>query len=181
MKAITISSSSSRNIQSNHGRRLKTNSRKAKLSLLLIQRIIFVGILCFVLLYLLLVNMAMSSSSSTEKKTTLSSGSLEKNGEPRIKRQVDTKRINAVGTPEMANTELKIRPNTILTAYLEPPIDLELWQNVKPLSIRNVTAKVLTKMQFPGLNSCSKLPEQWPVNDYPQEDPFLPVCTNYVH
>jgi hypothetical protein len=60
----------------------------------------------------------------------------------------------------------------VLTAYLEP-IDRSAW-NVKPLPVRTVKADDLTEQRFPKLNSCYKLPEQWPVDDYPHDDPFLP-------
>jgi hypothetical protein len=60
----------------------------------------------------------------------------------------------------------------ILTAYLEP-IDKSTW-DVKPLPVRTVKSNDLTERSFPKLNSCYKLPEQWPVDDYPDDDPFLP-------
>mmetsp|Transcript_27277 Transcript_27277/g.58812 ORF Transcript_27277/g.58812 Transcript_27277/m.58812 type:complete len:863 (-) Transcript_27277:191-2779(-) len=65
-----------------------------------------------------------------------------------------------------------IPEDQVLTAYAEFN-DLSTW-NSKPLPIRNVTAEDLVKTSFPRLNSCSKLPEQWPVDDYPDADPFLP-------
>ena len=60
----------------------------------------------------------------------------------------------------------------ILKAYLEP-IDQDQW-NVKPLPVRTQTAKDLEEVHYPQLNSCSRLPEQWPVDNYPDNDPFLP-------
>jgi hypothetical protein len=60
----------------------------------------------------------------------------------------------------------------VLTAYLEP-IDQSTW-DTKPLPVRTTTAEDLTKRPYPKLNSCSKLPEQWPVDEYPDADPFLP-------
>ena len=60
----------------------------------------------------------------------------------------------------------------MLTAYMEP---LETYNiTVKPLPPRTSTKDDLRKREFPGLNSCSRLPEQWPVDDYPDDDPFLP-------
>ena len=59
-----------------------------------------------------------------------------------------------------------------LTAYLEPT-DQRQWQ-IKPLPPRRSTKDDLHKREFPGLSSCSRLPEQWPVDDYPEDDPFLP-------
>lgn len=63
-------------------------------------------------------------------------------------------------------------PHQILKAYLEP-IDKSTW-NLQPLPVRQVTANDLTLVEYPKLNSCQRLPEQWPVDDYPDEDPFLP-------
>lgn len=60
----------------------------------------------------------------------------------------------------------------ILTAYLEP-IDRLSWK-IKPLPLRNSTHDKLKEVKFPRLDSCRRLPEQWPVDDYPEEDPFLP-------
>ena len=61
--------------------------------------------------------------------------------------------------------------DTVLRAYLEP-IDQSLW-NVKPLPIRKTTAKDLTVVQYPDV-SCSRFQEQFPIDDYPDADPFLP-------
>ena len=65
-----------------------------------------------------------------------------------------------------------IPEDRILTAYSEVT-DRSAW-SIKPLPIRNVKAEDLVKTKFPKLSSCSKLPEQWPVDDYPDADPFLP-------
>ncbi len=60
----------------------------------------------------------------------------------------------------------------ILKAHLEP-IHLNDWET-KPLPVRNVTEKDLTTIEYPRVNSCSKLLELWPIDDYPDADPFLP-------
>jgi hypothetical protein len=60
----------------------------------------------------------------------------------------------------------------VLTAYMEP-INTEALKQ-KPLLSRNWTSSDLTAHPFPELNSCSKLMQQWPVDDYPEADPFLP-------
>jgi len=62
--------------------------------------------------------------------------------------------------------------STILKAYLEP-IHLQDWEE-KPLPVRNVTQKQLTTIDYPRVNSCRKLPELWPIDDFPDADPFLP-------
>jgi hypothetical protein len=59
-----------------------------------------------------------------------------------------------------------------LRAYLEP-IHLNDWEK-KPLPMRNVTANQLTKIEYPRVNSCQRLTEQFPIDDYPDADPFLP-------
>jgi hypothetical protein len=65
-------------------------------------------------------------------------------------------------------------PHRILTAYLEP-VDQTSWLE-KPLPVRTWTKDDLTAVPFPRVNSCTRLPEQFPVDDYPGEetDPFLP-------
>jgi len=65
-------------------------------------------------------------------------------------------------------------PSNVLTAFLEES-NFEDW-NVKPLPIRSkATASKLRKVQYTRLNSCSKLTQQWPIDDSPvDEDPFLP-------
>jgi hypothetical protein len=70
--------------------------------------------------------------------------------------------VNSLSNPE----------RRVLTAYLEP-IDRSSWKE-KPIPLRTSTAKDLKEVKFPRLRSCKQLPEQWPVDDYPQGDPFLP-------
>lgn len=61
----------------------------------------------------------------------------------------------------------------VLKAYLEPMGHRKLW-NTKPLPPRTTTKEDLTVIPYPKLTSCKRLPEQWPVNEYPDADPFLP-------
>lgn len=63
-------------------------------------------------------------------------------------------------------------PERVLTAYVEP-IDQSTWATT-PLPLRTTTAQDLKAVEFPALNSCSRLLEQWPVDDFPDDDPFLP-------
>lgn len=60
----------------------------------------------------------------------------------------------------------------VLKAYVEP-IDQSAWETM-PLPARTTTADDLKVVEYPALTSCRKLPEQWPVDDYPDDDPFLP-------
>jgi hypothetical protein len=63
-------------------------------------------------------------------------------------------------------------PENKLTLYMEE-VDQNSW-NVKPLPKRTSRAEDLEKVEYPEVNSCSKLPEQWPVDQFPDKDPFLP-------
>lgn len=71
-------------------------------------------------------------------------------------------------------TDKPPRQRSVLTAYLEP-LNFDEWE-VQPLPNRShAQRKRLTKITYPWLNSCRKLPEQWPVNDPLTDiDPFLP-------
>jgi hypothetical protein len=70
------------------------------------------------------------------------------------------------------STQHTVPEDQVLTAYVEP-INEKEWE-IKPLPVRDVTASDLTKITYRKLNSCSKLPEQFPVDDYPDDDTFLP-------
>jgi hypothetical protein len=59
-----------------------------------------------------------------------------------------------------------------LKAYLEP-IHLSDW-DVKPLPVRNTTKEQLQVIEYPRVNSCQRLHELWPIDDFPDADPFLP-------
>lgn len=66
-------------------------------------------------------------------------------------------------------------PEHVLTAYQEV-VNFDEW-DTKPLPIRTATAQAskLNEIQYSRLNSCSKLPQQWPVDDSPVDvDSFLP-------
>ena len=61
----------------------------------------------------------------------------------------------------------------VLTAYLEK-VDQDEWE-INPLPMRkNAKSNLLKEIEYKGLNSCSRLTSQWPVDDYPDDDPFLP-------
>eukprot|EP00536_Pseudo-nitzschia_multiseries_P008351 jgi/Psemu1/319368/estExt_fgenesh1_pm.C_2100029 len=77
------------------------------------------------------------------------------------------------GVPAEENPHPREVPDDqILTAYVEHT-NRSTW-GMKPLPVRNVKKEDLVKTSFPRLSSCSKLPEQWPVDDYPDADPVLP-------
>lgn len=73
---------------------------------------------------------------------------------------------------DSSNKRMVPSSDQMLTAYLET-IDQSTWDEL-PLPVRTTTADNLTKRVYPKLSTCSKLPEQWPVDEYPDEDPFLP-------
>lgn len=60
----------------------------------------------------------------------------------------------------------------LLKAYLEP-IYLNDWES-KPLPIRNSTKDQLTVIEYPTVNSCQRLAELWPTDNFPDVDSFLP-------
>lgn len=64
------------------------------------------------------------------------------------------------------------RRRPVLTAYLEPPGTLEV--GVTPLPPRNTTANRLRAIQFPTVINCSSIMQDFPIDDYPEGDPFLP-------
>jgi hypothetical protein len=65
-------------------------------------------------------------------------------------------------------------PEYVLKAYLEPT-NFDEWET-QPLPIRKkAQAALLKELVYPRLSSCSKLTQQFPVDDTPTDgDPFLP-------
>ena len=61
-----------------------------------------------------------------------------------------------------------------LRAYLEPIDRSEEWWDARPLPVRQTQAERLEVREYPGVRSCSRLPEEFPIDNYPDEDPFLP-------
>ena len=88
-----------------------------------------------------------------------------------IKKGTDTQPLKNFA-PQNNRDDTNTKSDRILTAYLEP-IDESQWKT-KPLPVRTSVAEDLNQIHFPKVNSCSKLIEQWPVDEYPDADPFLP-------
>lgn len=65
-----------------------------------------------------------------------------------------------------------MKTDGIMRAFLEP-IYLDDWEK-KPLPVRNTTKEILRVVEYPRVKSCRRLQEQWPIDDYPDDDPFLP-------
>jgi hypothetical protein len=60
----------------------------------------------------------------------------------------------------------------VLTAFLEPPETLN--HHATPLPVRKTIATELKKITFPNVKNCSTLMQDFPIDNYPQQDPFLP-------
>lgn len=66
----------------------------------------------------------------------------------------------------------------LLTAYLEPTASLDT--GVSPLPMRKIRSSELKKVKFQTTHDrCSRLMEEFPVDDFPLEDPFLPWIHDY--
>jgi hypothetical protein len=80
----------------------------------------------------------------------------------------------AIGAPpENSQAYIPQVRDRVLKAYLEPMEHRKLW-DTKPLPLRTTTKEDLIAIPYPKLTSCKRLPEQWPVDEYPDADPFLP-------
>ena len=74
--------------------------------------------------------------------------------------------------PKSGNVNSQDEESRVLKAYLEP-VHVEDWGK-KPLPVRNITSEQLTVIEYPRMTSCRRLPELFPIDDYPDADPFLP-------
>jgi hypothetical protein len=82
------------------------------------------------------------------------------------------KAVAANASSDQPGTEQQQQQRRVLKAYLERT-NFGDWET-KPLPVRTTTADQLTVVEYPRLNSCRRLPELFPINDYPDADPFLP-------
>ncbi|KAG7358477.1 glycosyltransferase family 92 protein [Nitzschia inconspicua] len=120
-------------------------------------------------------------SSSKHASLTLEEVDIHEMKHPR-ERQKDTSRAQIIGPSarkeeivhavDKAPTSSWTATNRVLRAYLEP-VYLSDW-DIKPLPVRNTTKEQLQVIEYPRVVSCQKLPELWPIDDYPDGDPFLP-------
>ncbi|VEU36354.1 unnamed protein product [Pseudo-nitzschia multistriata] len=130
-------------------------SKKRMVSLSSVILFVLVALVCFyVLMMCLIANHTKSIAAPGESSTA--------------KRKGDAKHH----IPDQQKNPHKNKGDRVLTAFVEP-IDRSQWQQ-KPLPKRTSTAKDLKAKRFPKVNSCSNLIEQWPADEYPDEDPFLP-------
>lgn len=76
-------------------------------------------------------------------------------------------------TTTTRNDPIHPDPVHVLKAFIEP-INFNEWEE-KPLPIRKTaSADQLVEVSFPKLNSCQKIPEMIPADQYPEQDTFLP-------
>jgi hypothetical protein len=69
--------------------------------------------------------------------------------------------------------------NLVLTAYLEPPETLIETGNTHNPFVRNTSRSRLRSVSFPNTNNCTTLMQNFPVDDFPLDDPFLPWIHDY--
>jgi hypothetical protein len=75
---------------------------------------------------------------------------------------------------EAASVKDHKTPEYVLKAYLEP-LNFDEWETQPLPNRKKAQASLLTEIAYPRLNSCSKLPQQFPVDDSPVDyDSFLP-------
>jgi hypothetical protein len=82
-------------------------------------------------------------------------------------------KLDANNDKNPSSKENKASIDRVLTAYLEPIVDEKKWSR-KPLPVRDAKADDLIRTAFPKVNSCSRLIEQFPADNFPDADPFLP-------
>ncbi|KAG7349255.1 glycosyltransferase family 92 protein [Nitzschia inconspicua] len=87
---------------------------------------------------------------------------------PEVIRDVDVGNAAELGNDIQDETP----PERVMTAYLEH-VDQELWKT-KPLPMRTTTKQELSPVIFKEVNSCSRLMEQIPADNFPDDDPYLP-------
>jgi hypothetical protein len=138
-----------------------------------LSRLIILGSILFVLIYCLGMTIALRKN----RPTSSSSSSLSENRYASSAHDVLAPGLRPLGkgvkSEELHGNGQYSPPQRVLTAYLEP-IDGTAANTSKQLPLRTWTSEDLQKQEFPKLSACSRLPEQWPVDEYPEDDPFLP-------
>jgi Glycosyltransferase family 92 len=83
-------------------------------------------------------------------------------------------RLTTISTKHIKDTpDTKRSPkDLVLTAFLESPNSLD--HHATPLRIRKTTATELKQVTFPNVRNCSTLMQDFPIDNYPHQDPFLP-------
>ena len=89
---------------------------------------------------------------------------------------VDIKNENDTSTTT-ATMSTANHNNLVLTAYLEP----KRKEDDNIVLIRNTSASILRSVTFPDTNNCSTLMQNFPIDNFPLEDPYLPWIHDYFH
>jgi hypothetical protein len=104
-----------------------------------------------------------------------------------IKKENDISTTTATVSTSTANNNNN-NNNLVLTAYLEPPGSIFLTEkedsnhnNDNIILIRNTSASILRSVTFPNTKNCSTLMQNFPVDNFPLEDPYLPWIHDYFH
>ncbi|VEU36348.1 unnamed protein product [Pseudo-nitzschia multistriata] len=69
--------------------------------------------------------------------------------------------------------------NKLLTAYLEPTESVTYTDKNQKLFVRNTSMSSLQLVTFPNVNNCSSLMKNFPVDEFPLGDPWLPWIHDY--
>lgn len=79
---------------------------------------------------------------------------------------------------DIAYNQKRSPDDLVLTAFLEPPETLHSESN--PLPVRDTSASKLQSIRFPNVKICSTLMQDFPIDTYPLQDPFLPWIHDLV-
>lgn len=65
----------------------------------------------------------------------------------------------------------------VVSLYLESRTSLDV--STQPLPVRRTSAENLRRLNFENLKTCTDLPQSLPVDDFPDDDPWLPWIHDY--
>lgn len=139
--------------------------------------LLLAGVFCLYVAFMVTVSLNATNSNPGVRKKTPVSVPLPGNSAISLQHEKKQDMSNLIHPHESSSDDADSQPqqqqqsDTILRAYLEP-IDQSLW-DTKPLPVRRTTASDLTKIEFPPV-SCSTFQKDFPVDNYPDADPFLP-------
>ena len=70
--------------------------------------------------------------------------------------------------------------NLVLTAYLEPPGSLIVTGNDSDPFVRDTSSSKLRSISFSNASDCTTFLQNFPVDEFPLDDPFLPWIHDYI-
>ena len=85
----------------------------------------------------------------------------------------------STGTASFVDHNKDENSNLVLTAYLELPETLIETGNTNNPLVRNTSSSRLRSVSFPNTGNCTTLMQNFPVDDFPLDDPFLPWIHDY--